>query len=90
MTRVYIDNLDAWVSKKEHDDEFRIYSVIRCISVARKPSGYVFIDFDDHRDAQDAIRDLNGKHNSNQPLIYWCSYNHYRQQNVKSIIKVIR
>ena len=31
--------------------------------VARKPLGYVFIDFDDHRDAQDAIRDLNGKHN---------------------------
>ena len=66
MTR----NLDARVSKQELDDEFRIYGVIRRIQVARKPPGYAFINFDDHRDAQDAIRDLNGKHNSNQPLNY--------------------
>ncbi|KAG6482710.1 hypothetical protein ZIOFF_059347 [Zingiber officinale] len=29
--------------------------------VARKPPGFAFIDFDDKRDAQDAIRDLDGK-----------------------------
>ena len=29
----------------------------------RKPQGYVFINFDDRRDAQDAIRDLNDKLN---------------------------
>jgi hypothetical protein len=28
--------------------------------VARKPPGFAFIDFDDRRDAQDAIRDLDG------------------------------
>jgi hypothetical protein len=28
--------------------------------VARRPPGYAFIDFDDRRDAQDAIRDLDG------------------------------
>lgn len=29
--------------------------------VARRPPGYAFIDFDDRRDAQDAIRDLDGE-----------------------------
>ncbi|KAL5647994.1 hypothetical protein ACJX0J_042349, partial [Zea mays] len=29
--------------------------------VARKPPGCAFIDFDDRRDAEDAIRDLDGK-----------------------------
>jgi RNA recognition motif-containing protein len=28
--------------------------------VARRPPGYAFIDFDDRRDAQDAIRELDG------------------------------
>ncbi|KAF6149095.1 hypothetical protein GIB67_018673 [Kingdonia uniflora] len=31
------------------------------IWVARKPPGYAFIDFDDRRDALDAIRELDGK-----------------------------
>ena len=68
MIRVYIGNLDARVSKQELDDEFRIYGIIRRIWVARKPLGYAFIDFDDHRDAQDAIRDLNGKHKQKAEL----------------------
>ena len=28
--------------------------------VARRPPGYVFVDFDDSRDAEDAIRELDG------------------------------
>lgn len=28
--------------------------------VARRPPGYAFVDFDDRRDAQDAIRELDG------------------------------
>ena len=30
--------------------------------VARKPPGFAFIDFDDKRDAQDAIRELDGNY----------------------------
>ena len=30
--------------------------------VARRPPGYAFIDFDDKRDAQDAIHELDGTH----------------------------
>ena len=28
--------------------------------VAREPPGFAFVDFDDRRDAQDAIKDLDG------------------------------
>ena len=63
MSSVYVDNLDARVSEQELKDVFQTYKVIRRICVARKPSGYAFIDLDDHRDAQDVICDLNGKHN---------------------------
>lgn len=32
--------------------------------VARRPPGYAFIDFDDQRDAKDAIREIDGMTNS--------------------------
>ncbi|KAJ6837094.1 serine/arginine-rich splicing factor RSZ21A-like [Iris pallida] len=61
MARVYVGNLEARVSERDLEDEFRTFGVIRSIWVARKPPGYAFIDFDDRRDAQDAIRELDGK-----------------------------
>ncbi|KAF8015233.1 hypothetical protein BT93_H0894 [Corymbia citriodora subsp. variegata] len=35
---------------------------MRSVWVVRRSSGYAFIDFDHHRDAQDAICELNGKY----------------------------
>ncbi|CAN4077159.1 unnamed protein product [Withania somnifera] len=61
MSRVYVGNLDPRVSERELEDEFRVFGVIRSVWVARRPPGYAFVDFDDRRDAQDAIRDLDGK-----------------------------
>ncbi|KAL2517463.1 Serine/arginine-rich splicing factor RSZ22 [Abeliophyllum distichum] len=61
MSRVYIGNLDPRVTERELEDEFRTFGVIRSVWVARRPPGYAFIDFDDRRDAQDAIRELDGK-----------------------------
>ncbi|KAL0912794.1 hypothetical protein M5K25_016199 [Dendrobium thyrsiflorum] len=61
MSRVYVGNLDPRVNERDLEDEFRVYGVIRSIWVARRPPGYAFIDFDDHRDAQDAIREMDGK-----------------------------
>lgn len=61
MSRVYVGNLDPRVSEREIEDEFRTFGVIRSVWVARRPPGYAFVDFDDKRDAQDAIRELDGK-----------------------------
>ncbi|CAK9136046.1 unnamed protein product [Ilex paraguariensis] len=58
MSRVYVGNLDPRVSERELEDEFRVFGVIRSVWVARRPPGYAFVDFDDKRDAQDAIREL--------------------------------
>ncbi|KAL8150150.1 hypothetical protein V2J09_019958 [Rumex salicifolius] len=61
MSRVYVGNLDPRVTERELEDEFRIYGVLRSVWVARRPPGYAFIEFDDRRDALDAIRALDGK-----------------------------
>ncbi|KAG2604716.1 hypothetical protein PVAP13_4NG142905 [Panicum virgatum] len=53
----YLDKLKVvvcFLNTKEHD-------VLDLVWVARKPPGFAFIDFDDKRDAEDAIRDLDGK-----------------------------
>uniref|UniRef100_A0A0C9S6A6 TSA: Wollemia nobilis Ref_Wollemi_Transcript_11383_1521 transcribed RNA sequence n=1 Tax=Wollemia nobilis TaxID=56998 RepID=A0A0C9S6A6_9CONI len=61
MSRVYVGNLDERVSERDLEDEFREFGVLRSVWVARRPPGYAFIEFDDHRDATDAIRALDGK-----------------------------
>jgi len=61
MSRVYVGNLDPRTTERELEDEFRVFGVLRSVWVARKPPGYAFIEFDDRRDAIDAIRALNGK-----------------------------
>ena len=71
MSRVYVDNFGAQFSKQEIKGEFRTHGVIRRIWVARKLPGYAFINFNTHRDAQDAICDMNGKHN------WWVELSHY-------------
>ncbi|XP_035549263.1 serine/arginine-rich splicing factor RSZ22-like [Juglans regia] len=61
MTRIYVGNLDPRVSERDLEDEFRVFGVIESVWVARRPPGYAFIDFEDRRDAEDAIRELDGK-----------------------------
>ncbi|KAG8640174.1 hypothetical protein MANES_13G031600v8 [Manihot esculenta] len=61
MARVYVGNLDPRVSERDLEDEFRMYGVLRSVWVARRPPGYAFVEFDDRRDAMDAIRALDGK-----------------------------
>ncbi|PIA62110.1 hypothetical protein AQUCO_00200245v1 [Aquilegia coerulea] len=61
MSRVYVGNLDPRVTDRELEDAFRDFGVLRSVWVARKPPGYAFVEFDDRRDALDAIRALDGK-----------------------------
>ncbi|KAK9682976.1 hypothetical protein RND81_10G110400 [Saponaria officinalis] len=61
MSRVYVGNLDPRVNERDLEDEFRVFGVIRSVWVARRPPGYAFVDFEDPRDAKDAIHELDGK-----------------------------
>ncbi|KAF4390398.1 hypothetical protein G4B88_024404 [Cannabis sativa] len=67
MSRVYVGNLSPRVTERDLEDEFRAFGVIRSVWVARRPPGYAFIDFDDSRDAEDAIRELDGMRRSYSP-----------------------
>ena len=40
--------------------QFGRYGQIRSIWVARKPPGFAFVEFNDARDADDAVRKLDG------------------------------
>lgn len=61
MSRVYVGNVDPRATERDLEDEFRMYGVLRSVWVARKPPGFAFVEFEDRRDAVDAIRALNGK-----------------------------
>ncbi|XP_078348144.1 serine/arginine-rich splicing factor 4-like isoform X1 [Oculina patagonica] len=58
MTRVFIGRLAMNARESDVERFLRGYGKVRDISLKR---GYGFVEFDDYRDADDAIADLNGK-----------------------------
>ncbi|KAK9832961.1 hypothetical protein WJX74_002988 [Apatococcus lobatus] len=60
--RVYVGNLALSVTERDLEDEFSKYGYLRSVWVARKPPGFAFIEFEDMRDAEDAVRKTDGQH----------------------------
>lgn len=60
MTKVWVGGLDERTEKRDLEDFFRDYRPAS-IWVARKPPGFAFVEFDDIRDAEDAVRGLDGR-----------------------------
>nr|CAD2185377.1 unnamed protein product [Meloidogyne enterolobii] len=58
--KVYVGGLPEDATSEEIDDAFHKFGRIRKIWVARRPPGFAFVEFDDHRDAEDAVRALDG------------------------------
>lgn len=46
--------------KQELEEKFSKYGALRNVWVARRPAGFAFVEFDDPRDAEDAVRALDG------------------------------
>ncbi|CAH1375043.1 hypothetical protein MTP99_016459 [Tenebrio molitor] len=59
--KVYVGDLGNSASKQELEDAFRYYGPLRNVWVARNPPGFAFVEFEDARDAEDAIRGLDGR-----------------------------
>lgn len=58
--KVYVGNLGNFASKHELESAFTKYGPLRNIWIARNPPGFAFIEFEDPRDAEDAVRGLDG------------------------------
>jgi RNA recognition motif-containing protein len=58
--KVYVGNLGSSASKPEIESAFSKYGPLRNVWVARNPPGFAFVEFEDPRDAEDAVRGLDG------------------------------
>ena len=58
--KVYVGNLGNHADKYELEDCFGKYGHLKDVWVARNPPGFAFIVFEDSRDAEDAVKGLDG------------------------------
>ncbi|XP_033101288.1 RNA-binding protein 1-like isoform X3 [Anneissia japonica] len=58
--RLYIGDLNPSATKSDVEREFGKYGHLRDIWLARNPPGFAFIEFEDSRDADEALRNLDG------------------------------
>lgn len=59
--KVYVGNLGNSGNKTELERAFGYYGPLRSVWVARNPPGFAFVEFEDPRDATDAVRELDGR-----------------------------
>lgn len=61
MAKLYIGNVDKHTDKRELETEFAKFGALREVWVARHPPGFAFVEFEDDRDAEDAIREMDDR-----------------------------
>jgi len=60
--KVYIGNLGSDPpSTTEVEKEFSYYGKLQSVWIARRPPGFAYVEFEDGRDARDAVKDLDGR-----------------------------
>lgn len=59
--KVYVGELGNNASKQDIEEAFGYYGPLRNVWVARNPPGFAFVEFEDARDAEDAVRGLDGR-----------------------------
>ncbi|KAL8568143.1 hypothetical protein ACOMHN_027666 [Nucella lapillus] len=58
--KVYVGELGYGATKEELEEKFSKYGPLNSVWVARKPPGFAFVEFEDPRDAQDAVKAMDG------------------------------
>jgi len=61
MARLFVGGLNADTQERDVEDVFGKFGRIGNIWIARNPPGFGFVEFDDIRDGEDAIDELNGR-----------------------------
>ncbi|CAN0306344.1 unnamed protein product, partial [Discosporangium mesarthrocarpum] len=59
--KVWVGNLGSSCEERDLRDEFSRFGELNKVWVARNPPGFAFVWFADDRDANDAVRELDGK-----------------------------
>ena len=59
--KVYVGDLPRDVTEKELEKHFSYYGPLKSVWVARNPPGFAFVEYEDSRDAGDAVRSLDGR-----------------------------
>ncbi|XP_054153524.1 RNA-binding protein 1-like isoform X3 [Oppia nitens] len=58
--KVYVGNLQENCIKSDVEAAFAKYGPLKNVWVARNPPGFAFVEYEDSRDAEDAVRGLDG------------------------------
>lgn len=56
--QIFIAKLSSYVREKDLEYEFRRYGTIKNVELKR---GFAFIEYESHKDAEEAIRDMDGR-----------------------------
>eukprot|EP00803_Ostreobium_quekettii_P000064 evm.model.scf_1139.4 EVM.evm.TU.scf_1139.4 scf_1139:45139-46647(-) len=59
-TRIYVGNLPVGIIESELEEEFARFGPLKSLWVARKPPGFAFVEYSDERDADDAVKGMDG------------------------------
>ena len=59
--KIYVGELSRDTSERDLEKEFSYYGPLKSVWVARNPAGFAFIEFKEIRDAEDAVKALDGR-----------------------------
>ncbi|XP_055948817.1 RNA-binding protein 1-like isoform X2 [Argiope bruennichi] len=58
--KVYIGSISSRTTKDDIESLFSRYGPLRNVWIARNPPGFAFVEFEDRRDAEEAVAELDG------------------------------
>jgi len=63
MSKIYVAGAEIGraIQKEDLEEKFGKFGRVVSVWVARQPPGFAFVEFEDERDAEDAIREMNNK-----------------------------
>lgn len=65
-TQIFVAKLASGVREKDIDYEFRRFGTIKNVQLKR---GYAFIEYDDYKDAEEAIKEMDGRKFEGQRIV---------------------
>lgn len=71
--KVYVGNLGNNTARGDLEASFSKYGALKNVWVARNPPGFAFVEYEDPRDAEDAVRAMDGSYVFN--FTYYVSHN---------------